>query len=340
MPDQPRRGGSRAAGPRGGGAPRAPGGGAHGVGRRGEAVRQVPGRSARRKVLSQNFLVDRRVIESLAAGAGPGPGDLVLDIGAGNGLITEAVRRRGARVTAIERDPALARKLRSRFAGDQDVTVVEADILAMELPREPYSVVANLPFGITTKILRHLLGDPAGLLRRADVIVQAEVARKRGTRGRGTLLNASWEPWFEFRTGQRIPPSAFRPQPRVDAAVLLVRRRDPPLLSPARQREYERFVTAAFTGARPTVASAMAAAIPRSRFAGLADRLGFAAGALPSQLDAGQWVGLFLAAATGPARPAGRRAPARPDRSGGPDGSGPYGGARPGRAGRSSRSGR
>src|SRR5690348_8186717 len=126
MPDQPRRGGNRAASSRGDGVPRSRGGGAHVAGRRGEPVRSVPGRSARRKVFSQNFLVDRRVIESLAAGAGAGPGDLVLDIGAGNGLITEAVRRRGAQVTAIERDPALARKLRSRFAGDPGITVVEA----------------------------------------------------------------------------------------------------------------------------------------------------------------------------------------------------------------------
>ena len=158
-------------------------------------------------------------------------------------------------------------------------------------------MVANIPFGITTKILRRLL--EAADLARADMIVQAEVARKRGTGGRGTLLNAGWEPWFEFGTGARIPAAAFRPRPRVDAAVLIVTRRNPPLVDPASRRDYVGFVTAAFEGARPTVASALARAIPRTRFAGLAGELGFGADALPSQLDVHQWAGLFRAAGGG-----------------------------------------
>jgi len=260
----------------------------------------MPDRAVRRRVLSQNFLVDRRAIEALVDGSGAGDGDLVLDIGAGNGLISDALARRGARVLAIERDPGLARKLRTRFGPESGVTVVEADVLSTPLPAEPFRVVANIPFGITTKILRRLLDAPA--LARADVIVQAEVARKRGTRGRGTLLNACWEPWFEFGTGARIPAAAFRPRPRVDAAVLIVVRRDPPLLDPAARRDYVAFVTAAFEGARPTVASALARAtrsapaMSRSRFAGLAAELGFGAGALPSQLDVAQWAGLYRAA--------------------------------------------
>jgi 23S rRNA (adenine-N6)-dimethyltransferase len=268
----------------------------------------MPDRAVRRRILSQNFLVDRRAIDALVDGSGVGPGDLVLDIGAGNGLISTALARRGARVRAIERDPGLAERLRAKFATWPSVTVVEADVLAMPWPAEPFCVVANIPFGITTKILRRLL-DAAGLAR-ADMIVQAEVARKRGQGGRGTLLNAGWEPWFEFGTGARIPAASFRPRPRVDAAVLIVTRRDPPLVDPASRRDYVGFVTAAFEGARPTVASALARAIPRTRFAGLARELGFGVDALPSQLDVHQWAGLFRAAgggrgAVGPPRPAG-----------------------------------
>src|SRR5215813_5945374 len=257
----------------------------------------MPDRAARRRVLSQNFLVDHRAIDALVDGSGAGHGDLVLDIGAGNGLISAALARRGAQVQAIERDPALAARLRAKFATWPSVTVVEADVLAMPLPAGPFRVVANIPFGITTKILRRLL-DEEGLAR-ADMIVQAEVARKRGTGGPGTLLNACWEPWFEFGTGARIPAAAFRPRPRVDTAVLIVTRRDFPLVDPASRRDYVEFVTAAFEGARPTVASALARFIPRARFAGVARELGFSADALPSQLDVHQWAGLFRAAGGG-----------------------------------------
>jgi hypothetical protein len=79
-----------------------------------------------------------------------------------------------------------------------------------------------------------------------------------------------------------------------------VTRCDPPLVDPVSRRDYTDFVTAAFKGARPTVASALARAIPRGRFAGLARELGFGADALPSQLDVHQWAGLFRAA--GPVR--------------------------------------
>jgi len=260
----------------------------------------MPDRAVRRRTLSQNFLVDRRAIDALVDGSGVGNGDLVVDIGAGNGLISAALVRRGAQVLAIERDPSLAERLRAKFATWPAVTVVEGDVLETLLPDKPFSVVANLPFGITTKILRHLLDSDA--LARADVIVQAEVARKRGSGGRGTLLNACWEPWFEFATGARIAASAFRPRPRVDAAVLIVTRRSPPLVDPASRRDYVDFVTAAFEGARPTVASALARSIPRSRFAGLARELGFGADALPSHLDVSQWAGLFHAAGPSSAR--------------------------------------
>lgn len=275
----------------------------------------MPDRAVRRRVLSQNFLVDRRAIDALVDGSGAGAGDLVVDIGAGNGLISAALVRRGAQVLAIERDPSLAERLRAKFATWPAVTVVEADVLDTPWPAGPFRVVANIPFGITTKILRHLLDSD--VLARADVIVQAEVARKRGTGGRGTLLNACWEPWFEFGTGARIPAAAFRPRPRVDAAILIVTRREPPLVAVASRRDYTDFVTAAFKGARPTVASALARTFPRSRFAGLARELGFGADALPAHLDVHQWAGLFRAA--GPVRAgSAARAPAGPARGAGP----------------------
>jgi 23S rRNA (adenine-N6)-dimethyltransferase len=287
----------------------------------------MPDRAVRRRVLSQNFLVDHRAIDALVDGSGVGDGDLAVDIGAGNGLISAALVRRRARVLAVERDPSLADRLRAKFATWPAVTVVEGDVLDTPLPGEPFRVVANIPFGITTKILRHLLDADA--LARADLIVQAEVARKRGSGGRGTLLNACWEPWFEFSTGARIAATAFRPRPRVDAAVLIVTRRSAPLVDPASRRDYTDFVTAAFEGARPTVASALTRSIPRSRFTGLARELGFGADARPAQLDVHQWAGLFRAAGRSSARSgSAARGPAASRRGPGPRA------RRPGRGGR------
>jgi 23S rRNA (adenine-N6)-dimethyltransferase len=109
--------------------------------------------------------------------------------------------------------------------------VIEADMLRLPLPREPFRVVANIPFAATTDLLRGLLADPRTPLTRADLVLQWEVARKRAGRPR-TALSASWSPWWRFRLGRRIPRAAFRPRPAVDAGILIAERRREPLLPP------------------------------------------------------------------------------------------------------------
>ncbi len=120
--------------------------------------------------------------------------------------------------------------------------VVEADFLSLPLPSHPFRVIGSLPFGRTTDILRCLLDDPCVPLERADLVVQWEVARKRSVVPPSTLRSTMWAPWWQFRLGRRIPAKEFRPVPRVDAGVLVVARRDPPLLPPAMAGSYARFV--------------------------------------------------------------------------------------------------
>jgi 23S rRNA (adenine-N6)-dimethyltransferase len=90
--------------------------------------------------------------------------------------------------------------------------------------------VANPPFGYTAAILHHLLDHPDGGLVRADVVVQWQVARHRAQVDQGSeadLLGAIWAPWWRFERGRRLPAKLFRPPPSVDAAVLVITRRDP-----------------------------------------------------------------------------------------------------------------
>jgi 23S rRNA (adenine-N6)-dimethyltransferase len=208
------------------------------------AGRRTP-RDARRRGLGQNFL-RTELAERFVEDAGVTVGDFVVEIGAGTGAITNALARRGAEVLAVEIDPVWADRLRRTLgrAHAERVRVVATDFLAMALPSRPFRVVACLPFGSTTAILSRLLGDPHGQLRRADLIVQWEVARKRSAVPPATLRSTAWGPWWEFRLGRRIPSTQFRPIPRVDGGVLVVTRRDPPLLPPAMASRYEAFVRA------------------------------------------------------------------------------------------------
>ena len=198
-------------------------------------------RDWRRRQLGQNFL-DPATADRIVDEAGLLPGELVVEIGAGAGALTQALARRAVRLLAIEPDPVWAARLREQLRGTPNVRVDGRDFLAVPLPRQPFRVIGSLPFARTTDILRRLLDDPATPLRRADVIVQWEVALKRAASPPTTLLSTVWAPWWETSLVRRIAATKFRPMPSVDAGLLAIVRRDPPLLPVTMARSYADFV--------------------------------------------------------------------------------------------------
>jgi 23S rRNA (adenine-N6)-dimethyltransferase len=200
-------------------------------------------RDERRRRLGQNFLRPE-LADSLVAEAAFDTGCLVVDIGAGAGALTFALARQGLDVVALEKDPIWASRLRSevRRRRVDNVTVLRCDARAYRMPRRPFRVMGSIPFGATTAILRHLLNDTATPLDPPDLVVQWEGARKRAATPPTTLLSTTWAPWWRFDVGRRIPASAFRPVPMVDAAVLRVTRRMPPLLPEHMAGAYATFV--------------------------------------------------------------------------------------------------
>jgi 23S rRNA (adenine-N6)-dimethyltransferase len=191
-----------------------------------------------------HFLRDRRVAAELVRRAGVGPGDLVLDLGAGDGAITAPLAAAGARVVAVERDARLTRTLERRFANGQ-VTVVNGDLREVPLPRRPYLVVASIPFAVTAALLRRLLDDPRGALAGADLLVEWGLARRLASARPRDLATAWWASRFELRLQRRVPAACFRPAPRVDAAHLAIRPR-PLAADPAGQRLLRAMLQAAF----------------------------------------------------------------------------------------------
>ncbi len=165
--------------------------------------------------------LDSRWARRLVAATDVRSGDLVLDVGAGEGAITAELVRAGATVIAVELHPRRVAQLRDRFA-DERVTVVRADATDLRLPRRPFKVVANPPFGVTTALLRRLT-MPASRLERAALVLPAwAVARWAGGRGAGGALSKRM---FICTLGPRVPAAAFQPAPPRDPAVLLIEHR-------------------------------------------------------------------------------------------------------------------
>jgi 23S rRNA (adenine-N6)-dimethyltransferase len=149
------------------------------------------------------------------------PGDLVLDIGAGTGGLTLPLVDLGARVVAFELHPRRAQQLRTRFAR-APVTVVQVDAADLRLPRRPFRVVANPPFGITAALIRRLLSRGSRLVT-ADLVVPRHVAvRWAGGRVPGA---GRWQQDFETSVPRQLPRAAFRPPPPGPIAVLRIERR-------------------------------------------------------------------------------------------------------------------
>jgi 23S rRNA (adenine-N6)-dimethyltransferase len=197
-----------------------------------------PGRAS-----SQHFLRSQALAAELVRSAGIGADDLVLDLGAGTGRLTAELARAARRVVAVELDPQLAARLGGRWP---NVEVVCADAASVPLPHVPFRVVANLPFAGATAILRHVLDEPDRPLSRADVIVEWGVAVKRALPWPSTLNDVVWGAWYETSVARRLPRTAFRPPPSVDAGVLVFRRREQPLVPSARAGDYRRFVARGF----------------------------------------------------------------------------------------------
>jgi 23S rRNA (adenine-N6)-dimethyltransferase len=145
---------------------------------------------------------------------------LVLDVGAGLGAVTTPLVDAGHRVIAVENHPLRARALEDLF-GDQ-VRVVHADAADLRLPRRPFHVVANVPFGVTSALLRRLL-HRGSRLESAHLVVQEQAAvRWAGPDAPG---RGRWGREYVVALGRRLPPRAFVPPPRVSARVLVIVRR-------------------------------------------------------------------------------------------------------------------
>jgi 16S rRNA (adenine1518-N6/adenine1519-N6)-dimethyltransferase len=256
--------------------------------------------------LSQNFLADVDVLEGILREADPAPGRGVLEIGPGLGFLTGGLLAAGAHVTAVELDRGLVAVLRETFPVELEagaLRVVEGDALDQDLVNlvpEPYDVVANLPYHITSPILHRLLGT-APRPGRLVLMVQREVAeRVAAPPGGMSYLSVFCQYHARARVAFRVSREAFEPAPKVESAVLVLEpyAADDRLDAMAEDRLW-RIVQAAFRERRKMLHNVLVRQlpVPADRVEAALDAAGIARDRRPQTVAVGEW--LALAAALG-----------------------------------------
>ncbi|GIK38885.1 MAG: ribosomal RNA small subunit methyltransferase A [Chloroflexota bacterium] len=241
-----------------------------------------------RKELGQNFLTDPVHLAKIVDVAGLTPSDTVLEIGPGPGTLTRLLAEQAGRVIAVELDPHMVTLLKNEYGHLKNLIVVEADILQTDLSRlirsaenseqvslvngrppipnprpSTYKVVANLPYYITSAVIRHLL-EATPQPERVVVTVQKEVAQRMVAKpGQMSLLAVSVQFYGQPSLAHHIPAGAFYPVPKVDSAVVRIDTFAQPVVAVADTDYFFRVVKAGFGQKRKQLKNSLAAGLAK-----------------------------------------------------------------------------
>jgi 23S rRNA (adenine-N6)-dimethyltransferase len=241
---------------------------------------------------TQNFLRDPALARTLVDHARLNDTDLVHEIGAGTGTITAALADRCRAVIANEIDGPLCDGLRARFATRPTVQVRCGDFRTEPLPTEPYKVFANLPFNITSEIVAKLVGAA----RPPDdtfLVVQREAAERYCGAPSETLAALVLKPWFAPSIVHRFHRDDFTPKPSVEAVMLRLRKRGPPLVAAEDAQAYRDLVVSGLTAWRPTIGVALAQPFGQRAARRLLDAAALDPALRPSEVPFDAWLRLF-----------------------------------------------
>ncbi|MDE2512287.1 MAG: ribosomal RNA small subunit methyltransferase A [Elusimicrobia bacterium] len=248
--------------------------------------------------LGQHFLTDQGALEDIVRAAGVRPGDAVLEIGPGRGALTKPLLDAGAKVFAVEADDAFAAALPGQLKTPERLTVVHEDFLRFDLASlgaGPWLVVGNLPYAVGTAILQKvLLWDR---WTTATLMFQKEVALRAvsGTGGPDYgLLALSVKLRADAELALELPPSAFRPRPKVDSAVVLFRRLESARLPADVEKRFWLLAKTAFSQRRKMAASVLSKALhrPRAEVEAAFASAGVAPDARPEHIPFAAWAAL------------------------------------------------
>lgn len=223
-------------------------------------------KSAPKKSLGQHWLHDELSLEAMADVARVGEGDTVLEIGPGLGTLTQELLSRNAHVVAVEFDHDLAVALPDRVP-HKNLQIIEQDILSFDFTQLPagYKVAANIPYYLTSNLLRVMCESPNPFTT-AALLIQKEVAERVAAKpGDMSLLSVSVQFYCEVQLSVVVPAELFTPPPKVDSQVLGLAYRQQPLFPDVDTKQFFRIVKAGFSARRKKLRSSLSGGLHISK---------------------------------------------------------------------------
>lgn len=218
-----------------------------------------------RKSLGQNFLHDPNMLDKIVSIAELTPNDLVLEIGPGTGLLTERIAKAAKQLVSVEVDERLQPVLEEIVAQNPNLTIRYQDILTLDINKlyenQPYIVVANLPYYITSAIMRHLL-ESGHRPTRLVLTMQMEVAERLIAKPDDmSILSVSVQFFGHPQIAARLKPSVFWPRPEVDSAVVRIDTYDQPIVDVPDSQTFFKVVRAGFGQKRKQLKNSLASGL-------------------------------------------------------------------------------
>ena len=252
-----------------------------------------------KKSLGQHWLRDAEALSAICDAAEVQGDDTILEIGPGQGTLTELLTKRAKKVIAVEFDEALAQALPGRVT-DENLSTVHQDILRFDLTTLPagYKVVANIPYYLTSNLIRTLSEsvNPPGM---ATLLIQKEVAQRVAAQpGDMSLLSVSAQFYWEVSVGKVVQAALFDPPPKVDSQILVLKRRTEPLLPGVDIQQFFQIVKAGFASRRKTLLNSLSGGlrIGKGETEGLLGAAGIMSSLRPQSLSLLQWYDVYKAA--------------------------------------------
>jgi 16S rRNA (adenine1518-N6/adenine1519-N6)-dimethyltransferase len=247
-----------------------------------------------KKSLGQNFLISPRITENIALSANLQTDELVLEIGPGKGALTKELLRHGAKVLAVEKDDRLIPLLEEMFASEIRVgklTLIHGDILEIQLDeylKEPYKLVANIPYYITGELLRLFLSRD----RKPEMIilmVQKEISdRLRDTKE--SILSLAVKAYGNVSLVTNVSRGNFFPIPNVDSAVIKIDKIKNPFETAAQEKRYFELVKTGFAHKRKKLISNLEKVVPKENLKNIFKESGLSENSRPEEIKLETWI--------------------------------------------------